>query len=251
MCFMFPLSLEREEELIHTPRWRQHLYTDPCVLESIQMRNWLEEVWRAASAALWSDSRRGWRGTSRPSPWSTPYTPGPPPTGRLPTPAPSETSGSDGGDTRLESCMCITLKSKAICRASPAVPHLSRQGLKVTSPWSAHICWLGHMWSGCWGLSRSLGSYVQACSFTHREAPAEWRSVISHKPTESINITEPTWGSEWPGWESCTGTALPHTPCPLLSSEQQRASLDFLVVKQNNTSHDVKAAWGDFTDRRL
>lgn len=65
---------------------------------------------------------------------------------------------------------------------------------------------------------------------------AEWHWIVLQKPIYNINTAEPTWGSGWPGWESCTGTALLHTLCPQLSSEQQCASLDFLVVKQNITS---------------
>lgn len=94
-------SLETGEELILYQRWKQHLNTDPCVLTSTQMRSWLEEVWHAASAALWSDSHPGSRGTSRPSPWSVPCTPWPLLTGRSQTHAPSETSGSDRGGTQL------------------------------------------------------------------------------------------------------------------------------------------------------
>lgn len=69
--------------------------TDPCVSESTQTWRWLEEVWRAAWAALWSDSHPEWHDRSRLSLWSAPYTPGPPLTGRWLTPAPWGTSGSE------------------------------------------------------------------------------------------------------------------------------------------------------------
>lgn len=36
--------LGAEKELILRQRQRQHMYTDPCVLKSIQMMSWLEEV---------------------------------------------------------------------------------------------------------------------------------------------------------------------------------------------------------------
>lgn len=75
------------------------LCTNPCVSGSIRTTNWLAEVWRAASAAPWSDPRPGWRDKCRPSPLSTPCTRAPPLTGRWRTPAPWATLESVGGNT--------------------------------------------------------------------------------------------------------------------------------------------------------
>lgn len=75
----------------------QWLWTHPCVSGSIRTTNWPGEVWRAASAALWSDPHPGWRGMCHPSPSSTPCTRAPPPTVRWWTPAPWGIWASVGG----------------------------------------------------------------------------------------------------------------------------------------------------------
>lgn len=94
----------RERSWLNTKRWRRRQHTHPCGLKSIQRRSWQEEVWCEASAALWSGSHPGSRGTSRLSLSSALYIPGPLLTDRWQTPAPSETSGSDGGDG-AQSCL--------------------------------------------------------------------------------------------------------------------------------------------------
>lgn len=75
LCFVFTQS--QTTWLWCVCHSKNTVYTDPYVLKSIQMRNWLAEVWRAASATLWSDSHPGWRGKSRMSLLSALYTPAP------------------------------------------------------------------------------------------------------------------------------------------------------------------------------
>lgn len=65
-----------------------------------------------------------------------------------------------------------------------------------------------------------------------RQAAAQWWCY--RNSSGDRNSARPTWESAWPNSGSCTGTAPPRTLCPRLSSEQQCASWDFLMVKHSS-----------------
>lgn len=97
-------------------------------------------------------------------------------------------------------------------------------------------------WVTC---SEAAEDYQELPACMSRHVPSNkdrssWRTFeINHKGIQPTRTREPTWASARPGWGSYTGTALRHTQCPQLSSEQQNASLGFLQgeMKEDTIYH--------------
>lgn len=152
-----------------------------------------------------------------------------------------------------------------LCRqADYRHPNLQRlQGLRKSKhrlhkwPWSAmgsrlrRLLHLDQLVDVAWVTrSQAAEDYQELPACVSRHVPSNkdrssWRTFeINQKGIQPTSRREPTWGSARPGWGSYTGTALRHTPCPQLSSEQQNASLGFLLGKKKEDRINHKQTTG-------